>query len=138
MDAAIAEGWPRERIIYLPNLFLIGRHSGRGKSIASGGRAPLALALGRLHPNKGFDLLLEAHRNPGGHSLDRRDRPLRPRRTPAARLGIIGRSRFLGWRDDVPRLLASASMPPSLGRRGGSGGRPYQARQRHEDPRHLH
>ena len=39
------------------------------------------------------------------------DGPLRPRlERLAARLGITGRVRFLGWREDVPRLLASADF----------------------------
>ncbi|HEX9534753.1 MAG TPA: glycosyltransferase [Stellaceae bacterium] len=113
VDYAIAKGWPRERIIYLPNFVpdsaAIAAAAG---SIASGGRAPLALALGRLHPNKGFDLLLEALAATREVTLwIAGDGPLRPRlERLATRLGIIGRVRFLGWREDVPRLLAAADL----------------------------
>src|SRR5271166_6026492 len=74
--------------------------------------APLALALGRLHPNKGFDLLLEALAATRGVTLwIAGDGPLRPRlERLATRLGIVSRVRFLGWREDVPRLLAAADL----------------------------
>src|SRR5580704_4922513 len=80
--------------------------------------APLALALGRLHPNKGFDLLLEAL------ALTRDtylwiagDGPLRAGlQQQAALLGLVDRVRFLGWRDDISALLASADFVVSSSR----------------------
>jgi len=110
VDYATAKGWPRERIVYLPN-FVPDAAAAAG-SIARGERAPLALALGRLHPNKGFDLLLEALAATREVTLwIAGDGPLRPRlERVATRLGIIGRVRFLGWREDVARLLATADL----------------------------
>jgi glycosyltransferase involved in cell wall biosynthesis len=110
VDYATAKGWPRERIVYLPN-FVPDATAAAG-SIARGERAPLALALGRLHPNKGFDLLLEALAATREVTLwIAGDGPLRPRlERIATRLGIIGRVRFLGWREDVARLLATADL----------------------------
>jgi glycosyltransferase involved in cell wall biosynthesis len=72
----------------------------------------LALALGRLHPNKGLDLLLEAlAKTRGVHLWIAGEGPLRPRLEQlATRLGLAGRVRFLGWREDVPALLASADL----------------------------
>jgi glycosyltransferase involved in cell wall biosynthesis len=70
------------------------------------------LALGRLHVNKGFDVLMAAL-------------PALPRavlwlggigpeetalRRLAEQLGIAGRVRFLGWRQDVPALMAAADV----------------------------
>jgi glycosyltransferase involved in cell wall biosynthesis len=109
VDYAIAKGWPRERIIYLPNFVPDSAAAG---SIASGGREPLALALGRLHPNKGFDLLLEALAETRNVTLwIAGDGPLRSSlERLASRLGIAGRVRFLGWREDVPQLLAAADL----------------------------
>jgi glycosyltransferase involved in cell wall biosynthesis len=109
VDYAIAKGWPRERIRYLPNFVPDSADAG---SVEPKGRAPLALALGRLHPNKGFDLLIEALAATREVTLwIAGDGPLRPRlERLATRLGIIGRVRFLGWREDVPRLLASADL----------------------------
>src|ERR1700732_5309273 len=110
VDYATAKGWPRERIVYLPN-FVPDAAAAAG-SIARGERAPLALALGRLHPNKGFDLLLEALAATREVTLwIAGDGPLRPRlERVAPRLGIIGRVRFRGWREDVARLLATADL----------------------------
>jgi glycosyltransferase involved in cell wall biosynthesis len=110
VDYAIAKGWPGERIIYLPNF--VPNSAAIARSIWSAGRAPLALALGRLHPNKGFDLLLEALAETRSVTLwIAGDGPLRPRlERLATRLGITGRVRFLGWREDVPRLLGSADL----------------------------
>ncbi len=109
VDYAIAKGWPSERIIYLPN-FVPDSAAAGGR--ASAGRVPLALALGRLHPNKGFELLLEALAATREVTLwIAGDGPLRPRlERLATRLGIVGRVRFLGWREDVPRLLAAADL----------------------------
>jgi glycosyltransferase involved in cell wall biosynthesis len=111
IDYAIAKGWPRERIIYLPN-FVPDASATAPPAVAPNGRAPVALALGRLHRNKGFGLLLEALAATRDVSLwIAGDGPLRPyleRR--ANRLGIAGRVRFLGWREDVPRLLAAADL----------------------------
>src|SRR5271156_974332 len=113
VDYAVARGWPRERIIYLPNFVpdSIAASAAVGR-IAACGRAPLALALGRLHPNKGFDLLLEALAATREVTLwIAGDGPVRPRlERLATRLGIIGRVRFLGWREGVPRLLAAADL----------------------------
>jgi glycosyltransferase involved in cell wall biosynthesis len=113
VDYAIAKGWPRERITYLPNFVPDSAVAAAAAvSVAPGGRAPLALALGRLHPNKGFDLLLEALAATREVTLwIAGDGPLRPRlERLATRLGITGRVRFLGWREDVPRLLAAADL----------------------------
>src|SRR5947208_293405 len=57
VDYAIAKGWPRERIVYLPN-FVPDSAATATTEGSIEGRRPLALALGRLHPNKGFHLLL--------------------------------------------------------------------------------
>ena len=113
VDYAMAKGWPRERITYLPNFVPDSAVAAAAAvSVAPGGRAPLALALGRLHPNKGFELLLEALAATREITLwIAGDGPLRTRlERLATRLGITGRVRFLGWREDVPRLLAAADL----------------------------
>ena len=113
VDYAIAKGWPRERITYLPNFVPDSAVSAAAAvSVAPGGRAPLALALGRLHPNKGFELLLEALAATREITLwIAGDGPLRAHlERLATRLGITGRVRFLGWREDVPHLLAAADL----------------------------
>jgi glycosyltransferase involved in cell wall biosynthesis len=115
VDYAITNGWPRERISYLPNFVPDARAETASpalEALARCDRKPLALALGRLHPNKGFELLLEAvaaTRDVGLWIAG--DGPLRPRLEGlATRLGIASRVRFLGWREDVSRLLGAADL----------------------------
>jgi glycosyltransferase involved in cell wall biosynthesis len=115
VDYAVAKGWPRERIAYLPNFV-----PDASAAVASLPRdinpvrpqAPLALALGRLHPKKGFDLLLEAlAATREVHLWIAGDGPLRSQLEQAvARLGVAERVRFLGWRKDTPELLANADI----------------------------
>jgi glycosyltransferase involved in cell wall biosynthesis len=88
------------------------------QALATPDGAPLALALGRLHRNKGFDLLLDAvaqvprlHLWLAGEGEERAALEAR-----AAQLGIDTRVTFLGWRDDVAALLAAADMLVSSSR----------------------
>jgi glycosyltransferase involved in cell wall biosynthesis len=115
VEYAVAKGWPRQRISYLPNFVPDARAEAASLAPAAigwGEGKPLALALGRLHPNKGFDLLLEALAGTREVLLwIAGDGPLRPSlERRATRLGIAGRVRFLGWREDVPRLFAAADL----------------------------
>jgi glycosyltransferase involved in cell wall biosynthesis len=116
VDYAVADGWPPERIDYLPNFVPdAGLATSRAERPDD---APLALAIGRLHPNKGFALLLEAL----AMTRDVRlaiagDGPLRDELEQQSHdLGIANRVRFLGWREDIPALLAVADflVCPSL------------------------
>jgi glycosyltransferase involved in cell wall biosynthesis len=107
---AVAAGWPAERIDYLPNFVPDLRRAAKTPATAAGG--PLALAVGRLHPNKGFELLLDAMAATRGIALwIAGDGPLRRQlERRAVRLGIADRVSFLGWREDVPGLLAQADL----------------------------
>jgi len=80
-----------------------------------GDRTALAVVVARLAPQKGLDLLLDAHRElGGGEPLDlltvvAGDGPLRAplqARIDAEHLPV----RLLGHRDDVPDLLAAADV----------------------------
>jgi glycosyltransferase involved in cell wall biosynthesis len=75
-------------------------------------RGKLILTLGRLHPNKAFDVLLQALvRLPDAYLWIAGDGPLRESlEALAQRLGVKPRVRFLGWRDDVPALLAACDV----------------------------
>jgi glycosyltransferase involved in cell wall biosynthesis len=116
VDYAVAEGWPQDRIDYLPN-FVPDAGETRSRD-GSFGRAPLALAIGRLHPNKGFPLLLEALAKTREVRLAvAGDGPLRQELEQLAQaFGIGPRVHFLGWRDDISALLAQADflVCPSL------------------------
>jgi len=71
--------------------------------------APLLLAMGRLHPNKGFDVLIEAvARLPDVYLWIAGEGPLRGELEERAHRAFAKpRVRFLGWRDDGPALLAA-------------------------------
>src|SRR5690348_1898861 len=57
----IAQGWPEAHVHYLPNFAEDARAAPLPRApFETPPDAPLALALGRLHRNKGFDVLLEA------------------------------------------------------------------------------
>src|SRR5277367_6726892 len=120
VDYAVNRGWPSDRIDYLPNFAPDARAIGsRGGLFPAAPRnAPLGLALGRLHPNKGFALLLEALAETGEVRLAiAGDGPLRAALEQlACGLGIAERVSFLGWREDVAELLANADflVCPSL------------------------
>jgi len=113
------QGWPKDRVHYLPNfagfapLLKVAR-----ENLGTPEAAPLALALGRLHPNKGFDVLLAAvAKLPTFYLWLAGEGDLAPAlRHQADALGITHRIRFLGWRDDVPALLAAADMLVSASR----------------------
>jgi len=106
----VAQGWPESRVHYLPNFAdaMMAQPLSRA-SLATPECAPLALALGRLHPNKGFDVLLKAvARVKTLHLWFAGEGPLEAAlKQQAAALGIADRVRFLGWRGDVPALLAT-------------------------------
>jgi glycosyltransferase involved in cell wall biosynthesis len=106
-------GWPAERAHYLPNFVdaTPARPLDRAQ-FDTPREAVLALALGRLHPNKGFDVALDAlARTDGIHLWIAGEGALREAlKAQAGRLGIAHRVRFLGWRDDVGALLATADM----------------------------
>jgi glycosyltransferase involved in cell wall biosynthesis len=78
--------------------------------------APLVLFAGRLAEQKRVDDLLKAldllqHVEPDVRTLIAGDGPLRARlEDTAAAYHLDGRVRFLGHRDDVPRLLAAADL----------------------------
>ena len=109
----IGEGWPESRVHYLPNFAeIVPMPAVARASLVTPEGAPLALALGRLHPNKGFDVLLDAvARVEGLYLWLAGEGPLRAAlERQAASLGIGDRVRFLGWRQDVAALLAAADM----------------------------
>jgi glycosyltransferase involved in cell wall biosynthesis len=109
VDYVVAAGWPRERIDYLPNFV---PDTGGARPSAHPAGDPLVLAVGRLHPNKGFVLLLEALAMTRDIRLEiAGDGPLRGELEARARdLGIANRVRFLGWSADVAILLARADV----------------------------
>ncbi len=115
----VRHGWPAERVHYLPN-FVTGQTAPPlpRASLATPDDAPLALALGRLHRNKGFDVLIEAvAKVPRLHLWLAGEGDERPVLEGLARtLAVEDRVHFLGWRDDVAALLAACDVLVSSSR----------------------
>ncbi|MSP42611.1 MAG: glycosyltransferase [Alphaproteobacteria bacterium] len=113
VNYVVAQGWPAGRAHYLPNFVesqtapAAARHMFDTPEGAS-----LLLAMGRLHPNKGFDVLLAAlSQLPGVYLWLAGEGPQEMAlRKQAERLHIADRVRFLGWRDDGPALRAASDM----------------------------
>ncbi len=112
-DYLVKQGWPKEKAWYLPN-FVDDRAlpAQNRAALDTPADAPLLLCLGRLHRNKGFDTALHAMAGlPGAYLWIAGEGPEREALTHQARdLGVAERVRFLGWRDDVPALLAAADI----------------------------
>jgi glycosyltransferase involved in cell wall biosynthesis len=109
VEYAVSHGWAPERVHYLPNF--VPDPGPRARAPREEGNVR-ALALGRLHPNKAFDVLLDALALAPGIDLwiAGDGDLLGALRLQARRLGLDGRVRFLGWRDDVWPLLDSADF----------------------------
>ncbi len=107
------QGWPRDRLHYLPNFTdaVPGAPIVRS-SLSTDDDVPVILALGRFHDDKAFDVLIPALAQVPkailwlGGSGPREGRL----RAQARACGVEGRIRWLGWRKDVPALAAAADM----------------------------
>ena len=113
VDFLRQQGWPPDRAHYISN-FVDTRLAVAvpRAELDTPPDVPLLLALGRLHPNKAFDVLIEALVDlpetwlwlaGEGHLRDLLENHARDR-------GVADRIRFLGWRKDVGGLLAAADV----------------------------
>jgi glycosyltransferase involved in cell wall biosynthesis len=110
-DWLVEQGWPAERAHMVPNFAADFAGAVPAALPAPPGAAKL-LALGRLHRNKGFDVLLRALALlPGAHLSLAGEGPERAALEAQARaLGVAGRVAFLGWREDTGALLAACDV----------------------------
>jgi glycosyltransferase involved in cell wall biosynthesis len=110
-DWLVRQGWPADRTHHLPNFVADFAGLAPATLPAPPGAARL-LALGRLHRNKGFDVLLRALALlPGAHHSLAGEGPERPSLLRlAGELGIADRVAFLGWREDAGALLAGCDV----------------------------
>lgn len=112
-DWIIGQGWSSERVHYVPNFVAedaaVPVHR---DTFSTPPNAPLILALGRLHKNKAFDVLIRAVAAiPDVYLWIAGQGPLRGELEGlASHLGVMPRVRFLGWRDDVAALYAAADV----------------------------
>jgi glycosyltransferase involved in cell wall biosynthesis len=118
-DRLRAAGPLPERTVVVPNGVDVPRFAVPRTRMAAElglGPGPVAAAVGRLEPVKGIDRLLAAwpevlQRVPEASALVVGDGSSRRTLEEQARsLGIAGRVRFVGARDDAPRLLACADV----------------------------
>jgi len=109
-----AQGFPAERVHYLPNFApdLSGAIPAARAEFGIPDNAALLLGLGRLHRNKGFDVLIRAlTRLPGTYALIAGEGPERAALEDLARReGVSDRLRLPGWRTDIGALLAMADI----------------------------
>ncbi|MDD2875908.1 MAG: glycosyltransferase [Acidiphilium sp.] len=109
-----AQGWPAERVAYLPNFvddFADAVPASRA-DLGVPDAVPLALALGRLHRVKGFDVLIRAMVCvPHAHLVIAGEGP---ERGALERLvgayGLRDRVHLVGWRTDIGSLLKTAQV----------------------------
>ena len=109
----VADGWREDRTVTISNFGELAPARAVSRAeLGTPAEATVLLAMGRLHPSKGFDLLIEAStRLPGahvwiagagGHETELRDQ--------ARDLGVAERVHFLGWRSDQAALLQACDI----------------------------
>ena len=106
-------GWLSERVSVVPNFVPDLRKPAIARSeFETPDDVPLLLALGRLHKNKGFDILIQAMTALPDHFLwIGGTGPLEQMlKDQAKALNVENRLRFLGWQDDTAPLFAAADM----------------------------
>ena len=113
VEYLIENEWPGGKAHYLPNFVSDeqGEPLDRAKLYTPKG-VPLIVALGRLHENKAFDILLKAlARVPNAYLWLAGEGPLKAELMKLAEdLAIKPRVRFLGWRDDTANVLCSGDL----------------------------
>lgn len=113
IDHITGQGWPVERAHYLPNFVAAAPGQILDRSVFGTPQdAPLLLALGRLHRNKAFDVLIRAlAKVPDAYLWIAGTGPEEEAlKALAAETGVGSRVVFLGWRDDTADLLATANI----------------------------
>ena len=112
-DHLVRGGMPADRVFHIPNFADETPVTPLPRdSFDTPLDRPLIIAAGRLHVNKGFDILLQAlaaipeatlwlaGEGPEEDSL----------KALAEQVGVAGRVRFLGWRTDVTALMATGDL----------------------------
>jgi glycosyltransferase involved in cell wall biosynthesis len=111
VDWIRSQGWPARRVHHLPNFVpdMAGAPALPRAALGVPEGAKLVLALGRLHRNKGFDVLIRAlARLPDTHALIAGEGPERAALEALARAeGVAARVHMPGWREDTAGLLAA-------------------------------
>jgi len=111
VDWVARQGWPAARVHHLPN-FSPDMANAVPASLGLPNGVRILLALGRLHPNKGFDVLVRAlPALPGVHAVIAGEGPERTALLAlAGREGVAGRLHLPGWCADTAALLGAADL----------------------------
>ncbi len=111
VDWIKGQGWPPQHVHYLPNFVpdMEGAMPLPRAALGVPDGAKLILALGRLHSNKGFDVLIRAlARLPEAHAVIAGEGPERAALAALAQTeGVGARVHMPGWREDTAGLLAA-------------------------------
>ena len=110
-DWIASQGWPAERVHRLAN-FTPDMAGAAPAALGVPQPSKLVLAMGRLHRNKGFDILIAAaSRLPAIQVAIAGEGPERePLERLARQAGVGERVHFLGWREDSAALLAACDV----------------------------
>ncbi len=110
-DWIVRQGWPAARAHHLPN-FSPDMADAVPASLGLPHGVRIVLALGRLHTNKAFDVLVRAlPLLPGVHAVIAGEGPERGALLDLARReGVGDRLHLLGWRADTAALLGAADL----------------------------
>ena len=102
------QGWPADRVHHLPNF----APDLRGAAPVSRGPGRMILGLGRLHRNKGFDILIRALAMlPGVQAVIAGEGPeRRALERLAAECGVANRLKLPGWSHNQAGLLAACDV----------------------------
>ena len=112
-DYLVGEGWPAERVDYIPNFATADAYPALPRSeLDTPEDVPLLLAMGRLDPDKAHDITLHALAHiPRAWLWLAGNGPLEEKlKRMAESLGVADRVRFLGWREDAGALYRAADV----------------------------
>jgi glycosyltransferase involved in cell wall biosynthesis len=110
-DWIVRRGWPAARVHHLPN-FSPDMAGAAPASLGLPHGARSILALGRLHRNKAFDVLVRAlPLLPGVHAVIAGEGPEQAALLELARREeVVDRLHLTGWRNDTAALLAATDL----------------------------
>ncbi len=108
----IEQGWPKDRVHYVPNFAREFPQVTPKKPDFIPKDKPFLLALGRLHPNKGFDVLIKAMSHvKNAHLLIAGEGPERENLEKIIRiLNLTERVHMPGWIEDISSVLAASDI----------------------------
>ncbi|GAB2190344.1 glycosyltransferase [Sessilibacter sp. MAH1] len=112
-DHLIQGGIPASRVVHIPNFVdETVAEAATKSSLGIKDQEPMILALGRLHVNKAFDVLIPAFAKlDAGVLCIAGDGPEKDAlQAQAKSLGIEDRVKFLGWRTDINNLLRASDL----------------------------